>query len=88
VLLKVAGPPLVPGARVGWSVPTARVRLSEQGRYRGQVESVVAVSVGRQIAIRFGDALIHGLAGYGDHRSGSLCGFDIDPDSVRIWPLH
>ena len=45
-LLKVAGPPLQPGLRVGWSVPSARVRMSEHGRYQGEVESVVTVGVG------------------------------------------
>jgi molybdate transport system permease protein len=86
--LKVAGPALQPGARLGWTVPLARVRVSDSGRYEGRIEQVVPVGVGRQIAIRFGDTLVRALAGYSDHGCGSPCRFDIDPDSVRIWPLH
>jgi len=40
-----------------------------------------------QIAIRFGNTLVHALAGYSE-LGGGRCRFDIDPDSVRIWPLH
>ena len=88
VPLKIAGPPLKPGARVGWTAPSARVRLSEHGLYRGCVERVVPVGTGRQLAIRFGQSLVHALAGYVDFPSGTACRFDIDPDAVRIWPLH
>ena len=87
-LLKVAGPALRPGSRVGWSVPSARVRMSEQGRYEGQIETIVAVGIGRQLAIRFGNARIHALAGYAGHPRASACRFDIDPDSVRVWLLQ
>ncbi|MGH7248188.1 MAG: ATP-binding cassette domain-containing protein, partial [Pseudomonadota bacterium] len=87
VPLSVAGPALRPGSRVGWAVPATRVRLSEHGRYRGQIESVVAVALGRQIGIRFGEALMHALTGYADHPLGSSCRFDIDPDAVRVWTL-
>ena len=86
-LLKVAGPPLQRGARLGWTVPSTRVHVSEFGRYQGQVEQVFPIGVERQIAIRFGNALIRALAGYSD-LNGSACRFDIDPDAVRIWPLH
>ena len=86
VLLEVSGPPLLPGARVGFSISAARVRLSEHGRYRGQIESIVSVGVGHQVAIRFGNALIHALTGFTDPPNGA-CRFDIDPDAVRVWPL-
>jgi ABC-type Fe3+/spermidine/putrescine transport system ATPase subunit/ABC-type sulfate transport system permease component len=88
VPLKIAGPPLKPGARVGWTAPPARVRLSEHGTYMGCVERVVPVGTGRQLAIRFGHSLVHALAGYADIPCGTACRFDIDPDAVRIWPLN
>jgi ABC-type Fe3+/spermidine/putrescine transport system ATPase subunit/ABC-type sulfate transport system permease component len=86
-VLKVAGPALNPGARVGWSVAPACVRLNESGRYDGVIEAVTHVASGHQIAVRFGDARIDAAAGYVDPPSGSICRFDIDPDAVRIWPL-
>ncbi len=88
VKLKIAGPELRSGTRVGWSVPAARVRLNDNGRYQGTVESVTAVAAGQQIGIRFGDALIYALAGYADRPRGSACRFDIDADAVRVWPLE
>jgi ABC-type Fe3+/spermidine/putrescine transport system ATPase subunit/ABC-type sulfate transport system permease component len=87
VVLKVAGPALKPGARVGWAVSAARVRLSESGCYDGVVEAVTHVASGHQIAIRFGDTRINAAAGYIDPPCGSACRFDIDADAVRIWPL-
>lgn len=87
-LLQVCGPPLQEGARVGWTAPSGRIRVSAQGRYHGRVERVVPVGIGRQLAIRFGKSLIQALAGSAELSRGSECRFDIDPDAVRIWPLH
>lgn len=85
-VLAVSGLPLQPGARVGWSVPSALVRLSDRGRYEGKIEDTIAVGAGRQLSIRFGHALIRALDGYAD-RPREACRFDIDPASVRVWPL-
>ncbi|MFZ0609750.1 MAG: ABC transporter ATP-binding protein, partial [Xanthobacteraceae bacterium] len=86
-VLKVAGPVLTSGARVGWTVSPARVRLSDSGGYEGVVEAVTRVASGHQIALRFGDAEIEVAVGYLDLPRGSACRFDIDADAVRIWPL-
>jgi ABC-type Fe3+/spermidine/putrescine transport system ATPase subunit/ABC-type sulfate transport system permease component len=87
VPLLVGGAALPPGAHVGWTVSPARVRIYDNGRYRGQIETVLAVGAERQIAIRCGETLIYALAGHEDYPSGSLCRFDIDPNAIRIWPL-
>jgi ABC-type Fe3+/spermidine/putrescine transport system ATPase subunit/ABC-type sulfate transport system permease component len=87
VVLEIGGPALAPGARVGWTVSPARVRLSDAGRYEGTVEAVSRVASGHQIALRFGDASVDVAAGYVDPPPGSPCRFDIDPDAVQIWPL-
>lgn len=86
-LLKVAGPPLQKGSRVGWTAAAARIRVSEHGRYEGRVERIIPVGMGRQLAIRFGKSLVHALAESTELSCGSACRFDIDPDAVRIWPL-
>ena len=86
-LLQISGACPQPGSRVGWSVPSALIRLNEQGRYQGRIEGVTAVGVGRQLSIRFGDTLIRALDGYADRPNG-FCRFDIDPASVRVWPLN
>jgi ABC-type Fe3+/spermidine/putrescine transport system ATPase subunit/ABC-type sulfate transport system permease component len=87
ILLKVAGPPLRPRARVGWTALSSRIRVSEHGKYEGRVERVIPVGMGRQIAIRFGKSLILALVGYTELSCGSVCRFDIDADAVRVWPL-
>jgi ABC-type Fe3+/spermidine/putrescine transport system ATPase subunit/ABC-type sulfate transport system permease component len=86
--LKVMGSLLQSGARVGWTVSSARIRLNANGRYEGQVESFIPIGIGRRIAIRFGKTLVQALAGYADPACGSPCRFDIDPDAVRVWPLE
>ena len=88
VLLKVSGPPLTPGAHVGWTVSPARVRLSETGCYEGTIEAVTRIASGHQITLGFGEASIEAAAGYIDPPPGSACRFDIDPDAVRVWPLE
>jgi ABC-type Fe3+/spermidine/putrescine transport system ATPase subunit/ABC-type sulfate transport system permease component len=87
IVLNIAGPALQPGARVGWTVPMARIRLSVTGQYQGLIESIIAVGAERQIGLRFGDAAISVLAGAGELALGKWCRFDIDPDAVRVWPL-
>ena len=86
-VLKMSGAALQPGSRVGWSVPSTLVRLNERGRYQGKIEGVTAVGMGRQLSIRFGDALIGAVDGHVDRPDGA-CRFDIDPASVRVWPLN
>lgn len=85
-LLRVGRPALPPGSRVGWTVPWQRVRLNYAGEYQGRVERSISIGMGRQITIRFGNAVLQGLAGNADCAVGSVCRFDIDPDAVRIWP--
>ncbi len=87
-LLEVAGPPLQAGARVGWTAPSARIRVNELGRYDGVVDRVTPVGAGRQLAIRFGKSVVHALVGYDEFSCGSPCRFDLDPDAIRIWPLE
>ena len=87
-LLRVGRSALRPGSRVGWTVPWPRMRLNDAGQYLGRVERIISLDVDQRITIRFGDAVIHGLAGNADRAAaGCVCRFDIDRDAVRIWPL-
>jgi ABC-type Fe3+/spermidine/putrescine transport system ATPase subunit/ABC-type sulfate transport system permease component len=86
VVLEVAGPALQEGGQVGWSVPRGRVRIGNDGRYRGCVESVIADGIGCRIMLRLGDARIEAFETHSDHACGSPCRLDIDPYAVRIWP--
>ena len=87
VRVQVLGPALSPGMRVGWSVPTAHVRLSARGRYHGVVDGIVSLGLERQVIVRLGETKLRGLAAGTELRSGSACRFDIDPEAVQVWPL-
>jgi molybdate transport system permease protein len=87
VRVQVLGPALSPGMRVGWSVPTAHVRLSATGRYHGVVDGIVSLGLERQVIVRLGETRLRGLAAGTVARSGSACRFDIDPEAVQVWPL-
>jgi ABC-type Fe3+/spermidine/putrescine transport system ATPase subunit len=87
IVLKIAGPPLDPGTHVGWTVPATHVRLSDAGQYPGLIEDGIVVGMERHLAIRVGDAMIGALSGNADHAPGGACRFDIDPESIRVWPL-
>jgi molybdate transport system permease protein len=85
--VKVAGPPLSPGMHVGWSFSPARARVTEAGPYQGQVESIAPMGIGRQILARFGDARIRIFDGELSFPPAEPLRFDIDPNSIQVWPL-
>jgi ABC-type Fe3+/spermidine/putrescine transport system ATPase subunit len=86
VLLRVGGPALGSGERVGWSLPQGCVELSASGVYQGIVESQSVIGAERRITIRLGNARIDLPVARTDLASGALCRFDIDPESVQVWP--
>lgn len=86
VILKTAGPALREGARIGWAVRPGRVRLSPAGAYSGVIESVLPLGVGRQLAIRLGEARLRAVVDGDAYTAGDSCRLDIEPSSVQIWP--
>lgn len=87
IMISVAGPPLCVGMRVGWSFAPARAWVSANGRYLGVVEDVSPMGISRQITLRLGDARIRIFGDGGDASPGTVCRFDIDPNSIQVWPL-
>jgi ABC-type Fe3+/spermidine/putrescine transport system ATPase subunit/ABC-type sulfate transport system permease component len=85
--VEAAGPPLPKGDRVGWSFSPSRARLSPTGPYQGQVDGVASMGVGRQITVRFGDARVRIFDGQTDAPLDAVCDFDIDPNSIQVWPV-
>lgn len=85
--LTVAGPSLEPGAHVGWSFPPARAWIAPGGPYQGMVEDTASLGVGRQVTVSMGNARVRLFDGQGKVRPGDVCRFDIDPNSIQIWPL-
>ena len=88
VVLTVAGPPLRPGERVGWSIPPGQIRLDPAGPYHGLVEAVLPAGIGSQIAIRLGEARVRVMGERAICSHGSRCRLAIDPHAIQIWPRH
>jgi ABC-type Fe3+/spermidine/putrescine transport system ATPase subunit/ABC-type sulfate transport system permease component len=87
VTLMVAGPPLNVGQHLGWSFSPARAWITPSGRYHGVVASVTSMGIGRQVAIRLGDASVKVFDERMEASPGDLCRFDIDPHAIQVWPL-
>jgi ABC-type Fe3+/spermidine/putrescine transport system ATPase subunit len=87
VALTIAGLPLRRGERVGWSFPPARAEITPRGRYQGVVQGVTPVGIGRHVTVRLGDARIAIFDGRTDATPAGQCKFDIDPNSIQVWPL-
>jgi ABC-type Fe3+/spermidine/putrescine transport system ATPase subunit/ABC-type sulfate transport system permease component len=86
VVLNVEGPALEIDRRVGWSIPSERIRIGPDGRYQARVERVVPGGIGCRITLRLGDARLEVSDTHSDFIRGSPCRLDIDPYAVRIWP--
>ncbi len=99
VPLRVGGPALRCGERVGWSVRAGRVRWDGAGPYEGRIESVLAVGEEWELLVRIGEARLRIVAGGGElehsgggdasgpRAPGDLGRFDIDPNAVQVWPV-
>jgi molybdate transport system permease protein len=86
-ILMVAGPPLRPGKRVGWSVRPERVRLCAAGRYEARIESIAAIGGARDVLVRFGVTPLRVLADPSWRTPTNFCRLEIDPGSIQVWQL-
>jgi ABC-type Fe3+/spermidine/putrescine transport system ATPase subunit len=87
-ILIVAGPPLRPGRRVGWSVRPERVRLCANGRYEATIESIATIGGARDVLVRLGGVLVRILADPNWGTPTNLCRLEIDPGSIQVWQLN
>jgi ABC-type Fe3+/spermidine/putrescine transport system ATPase subunit/ABC-type sulfate transport system permease component len=87
VMLRVGDPPLRIGERVGWSFAPSRARIGPNGAYRGSVAHVTPMGIASQVAVRVGDATTRIVDGPSELSEGDAVRFDLDPDSVQVWPL-
>ena len=85
VILAVAGPPLVPGGRVGWSIRPEQIRLSNNGRYEATIEDIAPFGGMLQLSVRLGNTLLFVRADRSFSQMNRLCRFDIDPSSIQVW---
>jgi ABC-type sugar transport system ATPase subunit len=62
VRLSVAGPPMVHGEQVGWSVRPEDIRLGDDGRYEAMIQDIASFGAMLQLSVRLGDTPLCVLA--------------------------
>jgi ABC-type Fe3+/spermidine/putrescine transport system ATPase subunit/ABC-type sulfate transport system permease component len=88
VRLAVAGPPLAPLKRIGWSVRPERIRFAESGPYPARILHVGEVRDGqRSLTVRLGDAVFAVAVDPGFLVANDTCRVFIDPQAVQIWNI-
>jgi molybdate transport system permease protein len=87
VAVTTAGPPLRKGERVGWGFLPARAAITRAGAYRGEVEAITSAGVGRHVTVRLGNARLRVFDGRTEAITATQLSFDIDPNSIQVWPL-
>ncbi|MEY2604899.1 MAG: molybdate transport system ATP-binding protein [Verrucomicrobiota bacterium] len=87
VRLAVAGPPLLPAERIGWSVRPERIRLSADGRYQATIEDVASLGGMLQLSVRLGGIQLRVLTDPSLDPINGPCRLDIDPRSIQIWKI-
>jgi ABC-type Fe3+/spermidine/putrescine transport system ATPase subunit/ABC-type sulfate transport system permease component len=85
VRLAVAGPPLLQGERVGWSVRPERIWLSDDACYVATIENVASFGVMLQLSVRLGDTPLCVLADRSFDPVTGPCRLNIDPQSIQVW---
>jgi molybdate transport system permease protein len=83
--LVVAGPPLVPGGRVGWSIRPEQIRLSNNGCYEATIEDIAPFGGMLQLSVRLGNTSLFVRVDRSFNQMNRLCGVDIDPLSIQVW---
>ena len=87
VRLAVAGPPLLPAERVGWSVRPERIRLSADGRYEATIGDVASLGGMLQLSVRLGGIQLRVLTDPSLDPINGPCRLDIDPRSIQVWKV-
>jgi ABC-type Fe3+/spermidine/putrescine transport system ATPase subunit/ABC-type sulfate transport system permease component len=87
VRLALAGPPLLPAERIGWSVRPERIRLSADGRYQATIEDVASLGGMLQLSVRLGGIQLRVLTDPSLDPINGPCRLDIDPRSIQIWKI-
>jgi molybdate transport system permease protein len=83
--LVVAGPPLVRGERVGWSVRPEHIRLTDNGRYQARIHDIASFGNALRLSVSIDDIPLSVLAERSLTPVPGPCRLDIDPASIQVW---
>jgi ABC-type Fe3+/spermidine/putrescine transport system ATPase subunit/ABC-type molybdate transport system permease subunit len=85
VRLVVAGPPILEGERVGWSVRPEHIRLSDNGHYEAKIEDIASFGGVLQLSVRLGNTSLSVLTDRSADPINGPCRLNIDPRSIQVW---
>jgi ABC-type Fe3+/spermidine/putrescine transport system ATPase subunit len=85
VRIAVAGSPLLPGERLGWSVRPEEIRLGENGRYKARIQEIASFGAMLQVIVQLGDVQLTVLAQRSADASIGPCRLNVDPRSIQVW---
>jgi hypothetical protein len=86
--IEANGPPLPPGARVGWAVRPDSIRVGEGGRYSGTILDMAAPVAGRrEVTLRLGGAKLRATADAAIPLAPGPCTVSVPAASVQVWML-
>ncbi len=86
IRLVVAGPPLRPGLRVGWSIKPERLRILQVGGYPGTITAVLPPVAGRQeLMVRLGDVTLRMMQDADDSLRPGPVRIAVPPAAVQLW---
>ena len=84
--IRVAGPPLRPGERLGWCFAPPHAHLHASAEYLATVEAVAEHGAQRELTVRLGDVRVRIADAGSGHARGDEVRFDLDPGAVQVWP--
>jgi molybdate transport system permease protein len=89
IAIAVAGPPLRPGARLGWSVSPSALGIVSAGGYPGLIIAAEAPVAGRQaLRVRLGDAVLRVAADADAALRLGPARIAVPPSAVQVWPAE
>ncbi len=87
VRLGVAGPALVPGTRLGWTVRPDRVRIGVEGYPAEVVGLGPATPMQREIVLQLGATTLCAAVAPGEMVAAGACRVFVHPSAVQVWTL-
>jgi molybdate transport system permease protein len=86
IRLAVAGPPLRPGLRVGWSVKPERLGIVRAGGYPGTILAVLPPVAGRQaLRVRLGEVVLRMTQDADDALRPGPARIAVPASAVQLW---
>ena len=84
--IRVAGPPLRPGERLGWHFAPPHAHLHPAGAHRAIVEAIAVHGLLRELTVRLGAVRVRVADAGSGHAPGDEVRFDLDPGAIQVWP--